>query len=87
MLYDIYRYGLQINHTDYSGNLSHKVFNYKQAVDFQIPTITNNQERFTIERIFNSGVTIWNFPDSTDTDAEHTAKISMEPNDVPNPCI
>lgn len=87
LLYDIYRYGLQINHTDYSSNLSHKVFNYKKAVDFQIPTITSNQERFTIERIFNSGVTIWNFPVSTDTDAERTAKISMEPNDVPNPCI
>lgn len=86
LMYDIYRYGLQINHTDYTAYLPHKIFNFKKAENFEAPQITNNQERFVVESILNSGVTIWNFVTSTDSDAEKTAKIEMMPNDIPNPC-
>lgn len=87
LMYDIYRYGLQINHTDYTAYLPHKNFNFKKAENFEAPQITNNQERFIVESILNSGVTIWNFATTTDSDAEKTAKNEMMPNDIPNPCI
>lgn len=87
LLYEIYRYGLQINHTDYTAYLPHKIFNFKKAENFEAPQITNNQERLVVQSILNSGVTIWNFAVTTDSNAEKTAKNTMIPNDIPNPCI
>lgn len=87
LMYDIYRYGLQINHTDYTAYLPHKIFNFKKAENFEAPQITNNQERLIVQSILNSGVTIWNFAATADSDAEKTAKNEMMPNDIPNPCI
>ena len=87
LMYDIYRYGLQINHIDYTAYLPHKIFNFKKAENFEAPQITNNQERLVVQSILNSGVTIWNFSTTSDTDAEKTAKNKMMPNDIPNPCI
>ena len=87
LMYDIYRYGLQINHTDYTAYLPRKIFNFKKAENFEAPQITNNQERLVVQAILNSGVTIWNFAATSDSDAEKTAKNTMMPNDIPNPCI
>lgn len=87
LMYDIYRYGLQINHTDYTAYLPHKIFNFKKAENFEAPQITNNQERLVVQSILNSGVTIWNFAEESDTIPEKIAKNKMIPNDIPNPCI
>ena len=87
LMYDIYRYGLQINHTDYTAYLPHKIFNFKKAENFEAPQITNNQERLVVQSILNSGVTIWNFSAESDIIPEKIAKNKMIPNDIPNPCI
>lgn len=85
--YEFYRYGLPINHIDKITALPHKIFNYKQAIDFEISAIKNADERAVVINILNSGVTIWNFMTDVDTFAERDAKYSMIANNIPNPCI
>lgn len=85
--YEFYRYGLPLNHVDKIYTLPHKIFNYKQSLDFEISAITNNNERAVIISILNSGVTIWNFMKDGDTIKERNAKNFMIANNVPNPCV
>lgn len=85
--YEFYRYGLPLNHVDKIYTLPHKIFNYKQSLDFEISAITNNNERAVIISILNSGVTIWNFMKDGDTTKERDAKYLMIANNVPNPCV
>ena len=85
--YEFYRYGLPLNHVDKIYTLPHKIFNYKQSLDFEISAITNNNERAVIISILNSGVTIWNFMEDDDTIKERNAKNFMIANNVPNPCV
>lgn len=85
--YEFYRYGLPINHKDNMASFPHKIFNFKQSLDFEISAITNNDERAVIISVLNSGVTIWNFMTDVDTYAEHDAKYNMIANTIPNPCI
>ena len=81
---EINRYGVPVNKQNSMFVFDHDIFNYKQFVNTQFPFITNAQERFTLESVFNRGVTVWNYTVTGDPYYVSVAKSTMNPNDVSN---
>ena len=58
-LNSIHNYGIIVKVFDNPTVSWNTNFDYKQTIDCELPSVTNAQDRKEIERIFDSGVTIW----------------------------